>query len=105
MISKAINGLFAFAWIFVMTVSVIDEYLLLHCREVIGHYERNPVGFALLAIGGGQAWLFLLLKLLGTIFACMLLLVIYRKNPRLGLIIALPLAIFQLGLLIYLHYA
>ncbi len=86
-------------------LAVIDGYLVLTCREVIGDFERNPAGIALLAISGGQVWLFLSLKVLGTILACMWLLIIFGKNPRLGLVIALSIASFQFGLLIFLQYA
>jgi len=102
---KTINGLFAFAWIFIMIVSVVDGYLVLHCRDVIVDFERNPAGLALLAITGGQVWLFLSLKFLGTSLACMWLLIIYGKNPKLGVAIALSIASFQFGLLIFLRYA
>ena len=99
------NLLFALCWFFVIFVSVLDGYLLMHTREVIGDLERNPLGLALLSINGGQVWLFLSLKLVGTILACMWLLVIHRKNSRLGLVIAISLALFQFGLLIFLRNA
>jgi hypothetical protein len=102
---KSMSWVFPTAWIFVMAVSVVDGYLVLQLREVIGDFERNPAGIALLAINGGQVWLFLAMKLLGTSLACMWLLIIYRNNPRLGLAITLTLACFQFALLIYLHYA
>lgn len=97
--------LFVLAWWFIIFASVVDAYLLSYCRDVIGDYERNPAGNMLLAIGGGRVWLFLLLKFVGTILACMWLMVIYRRNPRLGFTIAMVIASFQLGLLIYLGYA
>lgn len=103
--ASKMNVVFALSWSFVIFVSVLDGYLLMHTREVIGDTERNPVGLALLAINGGQVWLFLSLKLIGTILASMWLLVIHRKNPRRRLMIAISLACFQLGLLIFLGYA
>ena len=96
---------FALAWWFVIFVSVVDAYLLYFCRDVIRDHELNPAGNVLLAIGGGRVWLFLLLKILGTILACMWLMVIYRRNPRLGLTIAMVIACFKLGLLVFLSYA
>lgn len=96
--------MFALAWWFVIFVSVIDAYLLFYCRDVIGQYELNPAGNLLLAMGGGQVWLFLLLKFFGTILACMLLKVLYRHRPRVGLSIAMVLACLQLSLLMFLSY-
>ena len=105
MMASKMNVVFALSWSFVILVSVLDGYLLLYTRDVIGDSERNPVGLALLAINGGQVWLFLLLKLIGTVLVSMWLLVIHRKNPRRGLMIVIPIACFQLGLLIFLGYA
>lgn len=96
---------FTLAWSFVIFVSVVDGYLLLRHRDVIVDYEENPVGSLLLALGGGQVWLFLVLKLLGTILACMWLRMLYRMNPQVGLLIVMALAIFQFGLLVYLGWA
>ncbi|MEQ1824527.1 MAG: hypothetical protein ABL921_01205 [Pirellula sp.] len=105
MVTKTTDRLFTIAWVFIIFVSVFDGYLVFQCREVIGDFERNPAGLILLAINGGQVWLFLFMKLLGTIFACMWLLVIYRKHPHHALAIALPLAGLQCGLLFFLHCA
>ena len=56
-------------------------------------------------MNGGKVWLFLLLKLFGTILACMLLLMDYQWKPYLGLAIAVSVASFQFGLLLYLSFA
>ncbi len=102
-VTKNLDKLFAIAWFFVMFVSVIDGYLLLQNREVIRAMERNPMGLALLELAGGEVWLFLALKLIGTVLACTWLLVIYRVNSKIGMAIALVLAGFQFGLLLFLH--
>lgn len=102
---NATNRLFVLAWFFTILVSVVDGYLLLYCRDVIEHTERNPIGVALLAMNDGQVWVFLSLKLLGTILACTILLVLFRRNRRIGLPIAVAIACLQLGLLLYLHLA
>jgi hypothetical protein len=94
---------FATAWMFVLLVSVIDGYLVWYCREVIEHFERNPVGQALLSLSGGHVGPFLFVKSLGTMLACMWLLVIYRTHARLGFIVVMSVAAFQLSLLIFLH--
>ena len=100
---KSMNPLFVAAWLFVICVSVIDGYLLLQNRDVIEAFEQNPLGMILLEMNGGQIWLFLSLKLLGTILTSMLLLLTYQCFARLGLFMVLSVAGFQFGLLVYLH--
>ena len=100
-----LNWLFALAWMFIIFISVIDGYLVWHFRAVIGELEQNPAGIALMTITGGSVWLFLSAKSFGTIFASTWMMVIYRKNASLGIAIVLPLASFQFGLLLFLHYA
>ncbi len=102
MVIKAIPGLFVTAWLFIILVSAFDGHLFYQNRDVIGHFEQNPLGQLLLVINGGKVWLFLMLKLLGTILTSAILLVIYHRHKPLGLLIALSLASFQFGLLIYL---
>jgi hypothetical protein len=101
--TKAMNCAFATAWLFIVLVSVIDGYLVWYCREVIEQFECNPVGQALLSLSGGHVGLFLLVKSLGTMLACMCLLVIYRTRARLGFTLVMSVAVFQLSLLIFLH--
>lgn len=100
---KVMDKVFATAWMFVLLVSVIDGYLVWNCREVIEHFERNPAGQVLLSLSGGHVGPFLFVKSLGTMLACMWLLVIYRSHARLGLIVVMSVAVFQLSLLIFLH--
>ncbi|MFY8202348.1 MAG: hypothetical protein ACOVLE_16850 [Pirellula staleyi] len=102
---KTLNGLFTFAWIFIILVSVVDGYLVWYFRAVIAHVEQNPAGIAMLAMAGGRVWLFLSAKSLGTILASTCLMVTYRKNAIFGIAIAVPLALFQFGLLLFLRYA
>lgn len=99
---KRVKGVFAAGWIFVILVSVIDGYLLLQNRDVIGSFEKNPLGNALLAINGGKVWLFLVLKLLGTILSATALVLVFQHNNVLGLVVVLTIACFQFGLLIFL---
>ncbi len=98
-----VDWLFGSAWFFVVFVSIVDGYLLLECRDVIAQTELNPLGIALLALAGGQVWLFLLLKLLGTIIVSTLLLAIYHRHRGVGFCIAMVIAGFQFVLLAYLH--
>ena len=100
-----ITIVFRLAWLFIISVSVFDAYLVLHLREVIGYTERNPVGRALIEAADGGIWLFLLLKLFGTVLSCVILLIVFRSNWMLGLTFALAVAAFQMGLLIFLRFA
>ena len=104
-LNKTLNGLFTFAWIFIILVSVVDGYLVWHFRAVIAQVEQNPAGIAMLAMAGGRVWLFLSAKSFGTILASTWLMVTYRKNAIVGIAIAVPLALFQFGLLLFLRYA
>jgi hypothetical protein len=99
------RGLFWSAWIFILFVSVLDGWWVYYCQEVIVEFERNPMGSTLLALAGGDVWLLLSMKTLGTLFACTCVLVIYRQRTSFGLTIALALATFQFGLLVYLNFA
>lgn len=94
--------LFYSSWLLIILVSVIDAYLVLRHRQHILSFERNPVGRALIEWNGGQVWYLLAAKLSGTVAVCAVLLLIRRTNARLGLIVALPVACFQLSLLWYL---
>ena len=104
-IPKTLHWLFRLAWLFVILVSVFDGYLVWHNREVISEFEQNPAGRALLGMADGGIWILLSIKSLGTVLASMWLLLIYRKSASIGIVIALSLAGFQFGLLIYLYYA
>lgn len=104
MTSLRTHALFRLAWMFVIGVSVFDAYLVLELRDVIHDTERNPLGIMLIRAAGGRVWPFLFAKLGGTVLACMTVLIIFRRNHRMGLTIALAMAAFQLGLLLYLHY-
>jgi hypothetical protein len=99
------DRLFSVAWIFVIFVSVVDGYWVWHTRDVIYEYERNPFGKLLLEWNYGHVGLFLLVKCLGTTLACAILLLIYRHYPRAGVSIAVGMALFQLCLLMFLHFS
>jgi hypothetical protein len=96
------RSLFWFTWTFIIFVSVLDGYLLVHTREVIEDFEKNPAGQFLLSISAGKVWLFLLSKFLGTVIASAVLLVMYEKRKRLGLMVAIAIATFQFRLLLHL---
>jgi hypothetical protein len=97
--------LFTALWLFIIFVSVVDGYLVLQCRHQMLLTELNPVGRALLVANGGRVWALLAAKFGGTILACGLLQFAYWRNPAIGLIVAVAMAVFQLGLLIFLYFA
>lgn len=97
--------LFRLIWLFIIAVSIYDAYLVLVLRDVIHATERNPLGLVLLKLAGGSVWLFLLAKVSGTILACMLLLILFRSNWKVGLAIASVMAVLQLALLLFLQFA
>jgi hypothetical protein len=50
-------------------------------------------------------WALLAARFGGTILACSLLQFAYWRNPAIGLIVAAVMALFQLGLLLFLYFA
>jgi hypothetical protein len=92
-------------WLFVIFVSVFDGYLIVRYRDELPSTELNPVGRMLISLNGGQVWLFLAFKFLGTIAAATLAILIYGRWPRVGLTVAGVVAGLQLSLLIFLLLA
>jgi hypothetical protein len=90
---------------FIAAVSVHDAYLLVHNRQTIGALEQNPLGRWLIECGGGEVWLFVLVKLTTTAAVCQFLLSRYRTRPLQSRWIAAGVAGFQFGLLLYLSGA
>jgi hypothetical protein len=96
---------FALLWLFVIFVSVFDGYLVLRFRDELHSTELNPLGRMLIRLNGGQVWLLLALKFIGTIVVASAVLLIYGRWPRIGLTIAGVIAAFQLWLLLFLLLA
>ena len=92
-------------WLFVIFVSVLDGYLALRYRDTLWLHELNPVGRALLHLGGGHVWVLLAAKFSGTVIAAGLALWIFEQRPRWGITIAAYLAVAQLCLLLFLLLA
>jgi len=99
---RRLIALFMATWVFIVFVSVLDGYLVYRHRQQMLHVELNPIGRALLQWNGGQIWYLLIAKLIGTVAACAILLVIQRVNMRFGLAIVIGVAALQLSLLIFL---
>jgi hypothetical protein len=92
-------------WLFVLSVSAYDGYLVLANRNVMSITERNPIGQWLVTLNGGDIWLLLTAKALGTVLASTLLLLLYWSVPRRGWIVCASLAAIQLALLFWLCWA
>jgi hypothetical protein len=95
---------FGAALVFIAAVSVHDSLLVALNQDVILQAERNPVGRILIEVGG-DVWLFIVVKFLGTALACAVLVEIYRCWRPAALVAAGAVACFQLGLLLYLSIA
>jgi hypothetical protein len=100
-----LDFLFRLLWLFIIAVSMYDAYLVLKLRDVINTTERNPLGLALLELAGGNVWLFLLAKVSGTVLACMLLLVLFKNDRKVGLVVASVIAVLQFALLLFLQFS
>lgn len=95
------DRVFATSWLIVMAISLYDASLLFTLRDVIGYTERNPIGLWLIETCG-SVWLFIVLKIVGTLCVCTVLQIMYQSHRNVGLIVVLALAAFQLLLLSYL---
>ena len=100
-LSKVVLVMFC---LFVMAVSVHDAMLVILNADIILEVERNPVGRWLIELQGGDIWLFVLTKLLGTAVVCSILVMLYEFRVRQGLLAAGGVASFQMVLLCYLMF-
>ena len=91
--------------LFVAAVSVHDAMLVVLNASVIGEVERNPIGRWLIELHGGEVWLFVSLKFVGTAIVCAILVTLYEFRTRLALLASSGVAVFQAGLLWYLTFA
>ena len=95
-------ALFVLLWLFVIFVSVFDGYLVLRFRHEMHRNELNPLGRLLIQLNGGQVWLLLATKFIGTVAAATVVLLLYGRWPRLGITVASVVAGLQLCLLLFL---
>ena len=95
-------AIFVALWLFLIFVSVFDGYLVVRFRHELHKTELNPLGRLLINLNGGQVWLLLVAKFLGTVAVATIVLLIYGSRPHLGMTIAGVLATLQLGLLLFL---
>ena len=89
----------------VAAVSVHDAMLVVLHADIISEVEQNPVGRWLIELQGGDVWLFVSLKLVGTAIVCAVLVTLYEYRTRLALAASSGVASFQAGLLWYLTFA
>lgn len=84
---------------FIGCVSALDAALVVQYQKEI--HEQNPVGLFLLNSHGPAGLVFV--KMLGTIMVLGLLLLLHSKWPAGARLIVTAVALFQLGLVVYLY--
>jgi hypothetical protein len=99
------GDLFIALWLFVIFVSVFDGYLVVRFRQELHARELNPLGRLLIQLNGGQVWLLLAAKFIGTVAAATVVLLLYGRWPRVGITVASVVAGLQLCLLLFLLLA
>jgi hypothetical protein len=88
---------------YVCAVSAYDGFLVVRSGDEIRDFEKNPIGLLLINWNGGDPALFLCAKAVGTILVVVAMKALNRRSERLALPVALALAFFQSGLLIFLE--
>jgi hypothetical protein len=89
--------------LFVGGVSAYDGYLVVRTGNMIGDFERNPVGLRLIELNDGDPSLFLRAKAAGTVVVLTVLAFLHVRSCRLASPISLALVVFQLALLLFLE--
>jgi hypothetical protein len=95
--------LFAMMLSVIGAISVYDGYLVIRTGDMIGDFERNPVGLWLIDANHGDPTLFLAAKGAGTAIVLITMIVFYRRSKRFAFPMAYALLLFQVGLLIFLE--
>jgi len=96
------NLCFAAIWLLIGAISAYDGYLVVKFSDSIREYEQNPVCRYLIEYADGELSLFLRTKAAGTLVVLSVLAGLYRYRWRWALTTTGSVAIFQLGLLVYL---
>lgn len=89
--------------LFVGGSSAYDGYLVVRTGDMIGDFERNPIGRFLIEYNNGDPSLFLRVKAAGTVLALSALSLLHRRSLRLASPVEVALVAFQSGLLFYLE--
>jgi hypothetical protein len=93
---------FAGLILFTSAVSVHDAMLVVLLEDIVLETEQNPIGRWLIELNGGDVWLFVGFKLVGTALCGATLLTLYEVRRHVAKTAAIAVACFQCGLLIYL---
>lgn len=96
------SGLFILMMGLIISVSAIDNYLLIVYQDVILQIEKNPIGRFLIVLNENKVALFSAIKLFGTTAVCAFLAFYYQKHPIMAFLVCMGLATFQGFLLWYL---
>ena len=106
----------AWAWVIIACkitigfVATYDVYLTLKYASFLDRYEQNPVGRWLMSLDKGpvndlqQIAAFVTAKFAGTLLVLIILQVIAGWRIRLGVLVAVPIALIQLYLAYYLTF-
>jgi hypothetical protein len=97
------TSVFASLLLYVGSISAYDGYLVVRTGDMIGDFEQNPVGLALINYNAGDPTLFLHAKAAGTLLVLIALVVLNRHSQRLARPVAIAVALFQSGLLLFLE--
>ncbi len=97
------SPVFAGILVYVGAVSFYDGYLVIRTGDMIRDMEKNPVGLALIDYNGGDPSLFLEAKAAGTLVVLFALDALNRRSARIARPVALAVALFQSGLLVFLE--
>lgn len=90
---------------FIAAVSLYDAALVLHYSDCIIDMEKNPVGLFLIKYNGGNPFLFVLVKLVGTGLVVAALLRLFARSRSLAVPVVTGVASVQMALLLYLSFA
>jgi len=83
-------------------VGAIDTGLTVSLRDGLKDNERNPIARYILSYDNWEVSRFIGLKMFGTILVLGIVICLFKRNAKRGLIIVSSLAIFQALLLFYL---
>jgi len=83
-------------------VGAIDTELTVRLRDGLEENEKNPIARMILASDGWEVSRFVGLKMFGTILVLGIVICLFKRDAKHGLIIVCSLAAFQAFLLLYL---
>lgn len=83
-------------------VGAIDTELTVRLRDGLEENEKNPIARMILASDGWEVSRFIGLKMFGTILVLGIVICLFKRDAKRGLIIVGSLAVFQAFLLLYL---